>query len=279
MRIHRLRNLEQWQSHAERIGTEFLQWQALQNQYETRLRTSKAKPTLRGFSFPAGRQVDFLVDLDQSPILWRETLTCPETGLINRIRASLHAFENECEPYIDDPIYLMEQVTPTYRWLAARYPNVIGSEFLGEHLEPGTVIDGVRHEDATRLSFDDQSLACVLSFEVFEHVPNYAAAFAECYRVLRPGGYLLWTVPFVLNQQHTLVRARINSKGQIEHLLEPEYHGNPVHRKGSLCFYHFGWDMLDTVREAGFSDAWAMLFWSEAFAYLGEEALVFIARR
>ena len=34
---------------------------------------------------------------------------------------------------------------------------------------------------------------------------------------------------------------------------EPEYHGDPI-SGGVLCFHHFGWALLDDVREAGFAD-------------------------
>ena len=39
--------------------------------------------------------------------------------------------------------------------------------------------DGVRHEDATALTFADNSLDVIATFEVLEHVPDYRS---------RPGG-------------------------------------------------------------------------------------------
>ncbi len=49
--------------------------------------------------------------------------------------------------------------------------------------------------DATKLDFKDSSFDVVLSFDVFEHVRNDAAAIKESFRVLRKGGYLIFTVP------------------------------------------------------------------------------------
>ena len=45
--------------------------------------------------------------------------------------------------------------------------------------------------------------------------------------------------------------------GRIEHLQPPEYHGDPL-GGGVLCFHHFGWDLLEALREAGFTDAEAL---------------------
>ncbi|HEX9795150.1 MAG TPA: methyltransferase domain-containing protein [Planctomycetota bacterium] len=45
--------------------------------------------------------------------------------------------------------------------------------------------------DAERLPFADGSFAAVVSFDVFEHLPDPKQALAECMRVLRPGGRLV----------------------------------------------------------------------------------------
>ncbi len=50
---------------------------------------------------------------------------------------------------------------------------------------------------ANRLPIKDQSVDVVLATEVLEHVADVEAAVAEVHRVLRPGGHLLATVPFI----------------------------------------------------------------------------------
>ncbi|HEX8156036.1 MAG TPA: class I SAM-dependent methyltransferase [Solirubrobacteraceae bacterium] len=200
-------------------------------------------------------------------------------GLINRLRASVWLFEQECRPAPDAPIYLTEQVTGLYAVLAGRYPSLQGSEYLGAAVGRGEVVNGIRNESLTDLTFGDGSFSYVLSFEVFEHIPDYVQAFRECARVLRHGGCMVFSVPFLRDAPTTLVRAKLRPDGTVEHLLAPEYHGDPLGSDDCLCYQHFGWDLLDELRAAGFSRAWACVYWSPRFAYLGGEQIQFVAVR
>jgi SAM-dependent methyltransferase len=209
----------------------------------------------------------------------REGLACMSCGLINRLRASVWLFEQECRPAPGARIYLTEQVTGLYAVLAERYPSLQGSEYLGHAVPRGEVVDGVRNESLTDLTFEAGSFSYVLSFEVFEHIPDYQQAFRECARVLREGGRMVLSVPFLREAPTTLVRAKLRRDGTVEHLLTPEYHGDPLGADDCLCYQHFGWDLLDELRGAGFSRAWACVYWSRRFAYLGGEQIQFVAVR
>jgi hypothetical protein len=61
------------------------------------------------------------------------------------------------------------------------------------------------------------------------------------------------TVPFGLNDRTTLIRARVDHTGSIEHLLPPVFHNDPLSLGGILCFQVFGWDLLDLLRDLGCS--------------------------
>lgn len=208
---------------------------------------------------------------------WREQLRCRACGLMNRQRAAVHLLRELVRPAAGAAIYLTEQATALRDWLATRYPALIGSEYLPD-VDPAAR-RGLRHEDLTALSFADASLDAVLSFDVLEHVPDHRAALRECRRVLRPGGALLLSVPFHAGAERNLLRARLRDDGSVEHLVPPEYHGDPVRQTGCLAFRTFGWELLEEMRDAGFADAAAWEAWSPDCGYLGSAVFLLLGRR
>jgi SAM-dependent methyltransferase len=234
--------------------------------------------TSLGYCQPCGRTVELLSDWlvsDGTTINFRERLVCPRCGLNNRQRFVAHAAPQWGRP----PFYLYEQVTPFYAWASANLPQVVGSEYLGHQHAAGAVIDGVRHEDALELSFADASLGTIISNDVFEHVPDIDATLAECVRVLRPDGLMIFSIPFYSDRDRIERRAELRD-GEVVELLEPQYHGNPVDEKGSLVFYDYGWDILERCRAAGFADAHVVGYWSAFHGYLGGGLqLLFVATR
>ena len=82
-------------------------------------------------------------------------------------------------------------------------PGVVGSlgamgdEGDGTPTSSAAAVNG----DACNLGFADDSFDRIIASEVFEHVPDDAAAFAELTRVLRPGGIMAVTVPSWLPEQ------------------------------------------------------------------------------
>lgn len=261
-----------------------------QEQYELQLITGADHFTAPGYCFPCGKHVKFLIDYlysDNQTVdgikipNWRERLLCPRCDLNNRIRASAQFLEETLGCSRESAIYMSEQTTPLYRYLKAKYRNLIGSEYLGNKVEFGATDrdSGLRNESITKLSFPDNSFDFALSFDVFEHVPDYQKALQECFRVLKPGGRLIFTVPFRLDSHDNLVRATMDKDGNVEHLMEPEYHGDPINNAGCLCFYHFGWQMLDELKHCGFQSAAIHLYWSDTLGYLGQYQILLCAEK
>ena len=155
------------------------------------------RKTLLGYSVPAGRMVQFAIDqtlrLKDGSYNLRETVNCPDTWFNTRMRAAIHGVEG-WETEAVDGAYIMEQKTPLFTYFQSRFPSLVGSEYLGEKWALGSYdADGLRNEDATRLTFDDASFDLVMSFEVLEHIPDYLAALREVRRILRPGGRFYFT--------------------------------------------------------------------------------------
>ena len=178
-------------------------------------------------------------------------------------------------------IYAYEQIGSFFEYLGKQLKDavVVGSEYLGEEYVPGSVNNGIRHENAMHLSFDDESFDALISCDVFEHVPDIAKVFAESCRVLKRGGVLFFTVPFDARAYASVKRAQRNGN-EIDFLRSPEYHGNPLDPKGSLVFYDFGWDILDRCKEAGFATVHTVSCWDANSGYLGGDGhYVFVAKK
>ena len=211
----------------------------------------------------------------------RESLRCARCGANARQRAAaavlLDALPTE-RGASAARVYLTEQSGRFYRALRRRLPSLVGSEYASSRLRrlrlQGWLLrhglfERLRFADVTSLpgdgksggrsggTFWDGAFDAVVSLDVLEHVPDFRAALREFARVLRPGGRLVLTVPFHADAASTETVARIAGDGRVEHLQPPEYHGDPL-GGGVLCFHHFGWDLLDALREAGFADATAL---------------------
>lgn len=212
---------------------------------------------------------------------WTEVNVCHRCGLNSRMRALIEALTRRYSTSGDASIYLAESVTPAFSAIKARFPNVVGSEYLGKDYKPGDEIFSeslgrtLRHEDMTCLSFPDQSFDLVITQDVFEHIPDYQKAFIECARILKPGGRLLFTIPFFSILEETRRRASIGPDGSLLHIEPPEIHGNPVNGEGSLCFQNFGWSILDNLKAAGFKESKALLYWGPWAGHMGGPFFVF----
>jgi len=83
-------------------------------------------------------------------------------------------------------------------YLATRARRVVGGDYTMGLLQEARVhlpqTDLIRF-DAQHLPFRDASLDVVLMLEMIYYVADQSAAFAECRRVLRPGGRLMVSVP------------------------------------------------------------------------------------
>ena len=245
-------------------------------------RTPDSSSEFNGTCHICKKEVVFKVDLpaDGDTVNWRETLKCPECGLINRWRSCLHVFDAVCQPVVKDRIYLTESLTPVHQNLASRFPALCASEYFPD-CKPGELIDihgnVVRNEDVTRLTFADASMESILCFDLLEYVRDYRSALREFYRVLNSGGQLLISVTFRF-QQESLLRATLDQEGNVKHLVEPSFHGDPQSAQAMLRYHDFGMELLDEIRQAGFQECFLLCYNSIRWGYPNDNVIL-VARK
>lgn len=195
---------------------------------------------------------------------WAQT-SC-NCNLSNLERAALSIFFETYEKA--HRVYHVGHYSFFRQWLASRVESLTSSQFFLNRT-PGENVNGVRHEDLTRLTFQDKSFDRLVCMEILEHVPNYELALLEMVRVLKENGMAILSFPWLgRNIYENLIRAEITDDGTIIHYLDPEYHGDPADSAGILSFRSFGWKILDDLRGAGFKRASAEFIFSPLYGYM-----------
>lgn len=176
---------------------------------------------------------------------------CMRCGASPVSQSIVDVIRSECADLRTWTVYEMSSRGALVDWLKSHAGSLVTSEYM-PGVAPGKSVHGVRCEDVQRLTFDDGSFDLCTSTEVFEHVQDDSAGFAQVRRVLRPGGKFIFTVP--LNEAApTVERVRVHGDQWI-HLLEPEYHGDPFTRGNQvLCMRNYGFDIVERLRAAAFS--------------------------
>lgn len=212
---------------------------------------------------------------------WREGLAY--NGISSRMRAVMRCMETAIEEQaLESPrIYAAEALTAFGMRLRGVYPRFVGSEYTTDHHQQAWLYP-IPCEDLLNLSMPDGIFDLISTNEVLEHVPSIDRALSEMGRVLRPGGWHYGTVPFRFFADESERRAALSPTGEIIHLMEPEYHGDPMNQGGVLVFELPGWDLIPRAIDAGFSDAFMRLIVSTDNGILAEHvggALVFCCQR
>lgn len=123
-------------------------------------------------------------------------------------------------------VYNTEANGPLHEILKV-HPQYQCSEYWGDKTTYGEMVGGVRNEDLQALSFDAMTFDVVLSSDVLEHMPSPYQAHREIFRVLKPGGRHIFTVPYGEAMVRDDVRASLVD-GTLVHHAEALYHGDPV---------------------------------------------------
>jgi SAM-dependent methyltransferase len=109
---------------------------------------------------------------------------------------------------------------------------------------PGHTIARYPEIDMLRMPYQDATYDLVVHSDTLEHVPQPVRALAECYRVLSPGGYCVFTIPVIVDR---MTRSRAG--------LAPSYHGDPNQRNSDFQVQtEYGCDAWKHLFYAGFRE-------------------------
>lgn len=121
--------------------------------------------------------------------------------------------------------------------------GLVSSEYI-DGLKSGETKNGILCQDIQNTTFPNECFDLVITEDVLEHVPDPRAAFIEIKRILKPGGFHIYTIPVSWDQKESFPRAIIQD-GNIIHLEDPEYHGDPFRPEGILAYTTYGQDVLE----------------------------------
>jgi SAM-dependent methyltransferase len=224
-----------------------------------------------------GRETDFVYD---DPNAWREQLACLlcrttsryrsiARGLLEAIRAitgieapslaelprqrdgaRLSIYDTQLPFAHMASAYPVPDMLARCSWIDLELSTWKRKKKLGRKLGPRTT-----NQNLERLTFADASFDIVITSDVMEHVRLEDRAHKEIRRILKPGGFYVFTVPH-LRDRETVVRVKINDPedpSKDRHLLEPEYHGDANDPDGSVLAYrNFGVDLDRNLEALGF---------------------------
>jgi SAM-dependent methyltransferase len=170
----------------------------------------------------------------------RDQYRCVHCLAKPRQRALMYTLKRRIPNWRELTIFESSPSGPASQRIAKHCRDYTPSQFFDD-VPSGQVVNGVRREDLRAMTLPDASLDLVITQDVFEHVVDPAAAFREIARVLRPGGQHIFTVP-IYRRPETLIRVAT-------HLVEPDYHGNPIGDGKSLVVREWGDDITTFIEE------------------------------
>jgi hypothetical protein len=237
-------------------------------EYELSLATQAAKVVSPGTCAPCLRPTSFVSETQSGETLqdarrlpnWREEMRC-DCGdrLISRQRALVHFLQaSGLLPWM----HLLLFGTPgdADRRLTAMVAKTtaVSRPYPPAQAKPDVALP--------RLRMDRSVAQFAVSQDYLQFVPPIGAVLSEICEALIAGGRFIFTAPFHFNEPSTCLMP----PEALSFAREP-----PMEFRGIT--HKFGWDLLDLLKESGFRDAAAYLYWSEELGYLGGMNFIFRA--
>lgn len=240
----------------------------------------------RGFCHVCGRRTLFFTkDAEQRGHV-RESMFCLRCKSVSRKRHLAKLVLETFAPHARSlaearselrklSIYSAVSGDQIYRALGEGNENYVCSEFFPGVAE-GETRGGVLCQNLERLTFADSRFDLVLTEDVLEHVRRPDDALREIRRVLKPGGYHLFTVPFHFDRPTV---ARVDTTADEDrHLLPPAYHGDTL-RDRILVYTDYGYDLFARLAGHGFETRLSVSMFSDAALDGIADSYVFVSRK
>ena len=227
------------------------------------------KKYINGQCNVCGKQTRFFY---QEEALWRESLNCEHCRTTSRYRSiargillaineltgneaaslatlsriskkRLRVYDTQPPFYYESCAYPLPDLLKATGWIDVELSQYKPKKPMGKVL-----VKGVTNQNLECLNFDSESFDVVITSDVMEHVRLDDCAHKEIYRVLKPGGIYIFTVPHDRSLKESIVRVQVtdplDSSKDIK-LLEPEYHGDTNNDEGCgvLAFRTYGRDI------------------------------------
>ena len=192
----------------------------------------------------------------------RETYRCGGCGASLRYREQarliLKFFSRENSEHLAELVHESEfqnlkiyepGLIGPFRNLFNKLPGYCNSYFW-EDVQPGEFRENIQCQDLINLTYEDNSFDLVLSSDIFEHVRKPFAGFQEINRVLKPGGFHIFSIPSQRPMPSKTV-FRVDTSGPEDVFVLPRhYHSAPMGGK-SLVYTDFGEDMVKIMAGDG----------------------------
>ena len=167
----------------------------------------------------------------------RDQYVCARCGSIPRLRAVNLTLDRYFHAWTS---LVLHESSPSYDFVHRFCTSSSYSHFF-EGVPLGATHEGVRCENLEQLTFPDETFDLFITQDVLEHVFRPDMAVREIMRVLKPGGAHVFTTP--KHKALTATRQRATFDGaHVRHLLDPEYHGNPIADGRALVTWDYGDD-------------------------------------
>jgi SAM-dependent methyltransferase len=207
----------------------------------------------------------------------RDEYICLSCHSIPRNRALLKVLGQHFPSWRDLRIHESSPGGPSSDKIRRECQKLVATQFFSD-VPRGELRDGQQSENLESLTFQDNSFDLVITQDVFEHILRPERAFAEIARTLRPDGAHVFTVPYYRGKK-TVIRAQAKASGGIEHLMEPDYHLNPIDPAGSLVITEWGDEICHFIFQSSGMMTSIFSFLNTRLGLEGEFLDVFVSRK